>query len=170
MSSQTSPEEQRQHFQSLLEDLDTIMLITHSKDGQIRARPVAIADHDASGRLTFVTSYTSGKVDELLSDDRACVVSSKGRTWLSLSGSAHVATDAKDIDRIWKSAWSAWFKHGKEDPDVALIYFVPNVGEYWDQSGLSAVAVAWEQLRARRDGEVAHPEKHTDDTHAKVKL
>lgn len=156
-------------FRDVLEHFDNAMLVTRSSDGTLRGRPMAIARSEADGTLWFFTSVESGKVDEILSDPRCAAVMQGSLRYLSLSGQAELVRDRKRIDDLWQRPYEAWFKQGKDDPDLALIHFVAAEGEYWDSSGAKGLRYVFEVAKALARGDTVDASK-LETTNARVTL
>ena len=91
MSISTANDSQLEKFYNLLCGFDTAMLVTHSDDGELRARPMAIAKVDENCRTWFLTLEESGKVHEIEVDRRVNVTCQRERDlFLSLTGRGHL--------------------------------------------------------------------------------
>jgi general stress protein 26 len=123
----------------LLEEFAVAMLITRAEDGNLRGRPMALAQVEPGGTLWFATGRHGGKVDELEHDSHVCVSMQSKFQFVSLSGLAKIVDDRDKIAKLWKMEWKVWFPGGKEDPDVVLLRVDGHAGEYWDNSGLSGI-------------------------------
>jgi general stress protein 26 len=60
--------------------------------------------------------------------------------------------DRQALDTLWSRADDAYFPSGSGDPDVMLLTFTPERGEYWD-SPSNPVVVAIEFIRATVTGD-----------------
>ena len=80
-------------LQDLLKDFDAAMLVTRTTDGQLRSRPMMLAEVDANGGLWFVTGGDSGKIEELAHDHHVNVAMQSKWKFVSISGRAK-RTDA----------------------------------------------------------------------------
>lgn len=153
----------------LLTEFDAAMLVTHTPDGQLRSRPMALADVDADGTLWFLTQSHSGKVDEIISDPHVNVAMQSKLKFISISGAAAPVLDRQKLDSIWNEAWKVWFPGGKDDPSLVLLKVRGEKGEYWDNSGTSGIKYLIEAGKAYLTG--THPEVADDPKiHAKVTL
>lgn len=141
-------ETQQKTFREVMEHFDNAMLVTRATDGFLRARPMAIARSNSDGDLWFFTHIESGKVDEIISDPRCAAVMQGMTRYLSLSGRAELVRDRKKIEELWKPTYDAWFEKGKDDPDLALLHFVAEDGEYWDNSGTKGLRYMFEVAKA----------------------
>lgn len=129
------------------------MLITHATDGQLRARPMAIAQIEPSCRLWFLTDAQSAKVHEIVHDTHVHVVCQNDRScYLSLSGRANLESDRAKVRDLWKESYRPWFPGGRDDPNLLLISVDPHDGEFWDQSGFKQVRQMIEAGRAYLQG------------------
>lgn len=154
---------------SALRKLDIVMVTTTADNGTLHARPMAIADVDDNGVISFVTSKDSEKTHEILHDARALVSAQEKNLYVSLCGMLEVVDDPKRVRELWRSAWTAWFPKGMDDPSIVLIRLRPEIGEYWDQTGTKGLKYLFEAAKALLDG------KRVDDdddeqVHAKVTL
>ncbi|CAN5303735.1 pyridoxamine 5'-phosphate oxidase family protein [soil metagenome] len=160
----------KEHFDEILKDFDNAMLVTHDPEGELRARPMAMAESMSSGDLWFATDVTSGKVEEILADPRIAITLQGNGKYLSLTGRATVVHDRQKIRELWTPTWKAWFDD-ENDPKLGLINIRAREGEFWDFSGvkkkLTFLVDAVSSIM--KDGGASPP--HPDpDLSAKVKL
>jgi general stress protein 26 len=141
-----------ERLKELLEGFDEAMLVTHTADGGMRARPMAVADARGDGVLYFATSVDSPKVDELLKDPRVCVCLQDARRFVSLTAHARLIDDRALIASLWTEAWKVWFPEGKDDPALCLLEVEPEEAEYWDRSGTKGLRYLFEAARAYVSG------------------
>lgn len=153
-------------FLNLLRGFRTAMLTTKSLEGDLRSRPMAVAEVCDDATVFFATDVTSVKVDEAESFPHVNVSCQSRDTFLSLSGSASIVRDRGKIRELWQPTWNIWFPDGKEDLRLSLLRVDGERGEYWDMSGLKSVAYLWEAGKALLTGEV--PENAGD--HGKLRL
>lgn len=147
-----SERDKREHLISLFEDVETVMLVTRSMDGQLRGRPMGLAEVQPDGTIYFNTSMDSGKVPEIAANPEVAVVLQQKTRWASISGHAEVVKDAQLVDRLWRESWRVWFPEGKNDPHLCLIHLEPTSGEYWDSSGSKGITFVIEAARAYLGG------------------
>lgn len=161
-----TPEER---MQKLLEEFGVAMLVTRTPEGQLRGRPMVLAEAEPDGTLWFLTGGRSGKMEELEQDDHVVVTMQSKRKFLSISGTAAPDVDRERLARIWKPEFQAWFPGGQDDPDLVLLRMDGEDGEYWDNSGASGVKYLIEAGKALLTGSRPHV---ADDpkVHAKVHL
>ena len=133
----------------LLHGFSTAMLITHTSDGRLRARPMAIASLSDSCELWFITGRDSAKAHEIEQDTRVNVVCQEDHSaYVALEGRAELSENRARIAEVWRPAFRVWFPDGKDDPDVVLIRFVPERAEFWDNTGINKLAYLWESAKA----------------------
>lgn len=143
----------RERLYDVLEEFDTAMLVTRAADGELRARPMAIADKEENGDVWFVTQIDSPKVDEIQADPRVNVSLQADNRWLSITGTAAVVRDRAKIEELWKPDWKVWFPDGKDDPELSLIQVRATEGEYWDFAGGNQLTFLFEAAKAYLQGE-----------------
>ena len=132
----TSPDSK---LKELLDEFGVAMLTTRNADGQLRARPMAVAEVESGGTLWFLTDRQSGKVAELEQDGHVVVTMQSRSRFVSISGIATAVEDRARVARLWKLEWQVWFPGGKDDPNLVLLRVDGRSGEYWDNSGTSGV-------------------------------
>lgn len=133
--------ESTRHYFEVIENFDTAMLVTRPSDGSLHGRPLSIAGKDPDGTLWFVTSAQSPKVAEIEADPRALVTMQSSNRFVTLKGTAEVMKDRSKVEELWSAAQRIWFE-GKDDPDIALVRFVPSDAEYWDNAGAQGIRFA----------------------------
>lgn len=142
----------------LLKGFDNVMLVTHAADSRLDARPMHVARVDRSCDLWFLT-HADGKVRELQANPTAQVVAQdKQDSWLSLAGRVEVLNDRAVVDALWKEPYRAWFPDGKDDPNLRVLAFRAERGEFWDQQGTNKVEYALKVLKAYVSGEPPRPD------------
>lgn len=156
-------------LQELLDEFDVAMLATRTADGQLRARPMALAEVEPDGTLWFLTDRHSGKIEELEQDPHVVVTMQSRAKFVSLSGTAAPVEDRARVARLWELEWQAWFPGGKDDPNLVLLRVDGHEGEYWDNSGTSGLKYLVEAGKALLTG--TRPNVDGDPTvHGKVEL
>ena len=166
----TIPEsEKRERLQKLIHGFHTAMLVTRTKDGGLRSRPLAIADKRDDGALYFSTAIESTKVQELDGDPHVNVTMQDGHRFVSLSGMARIVNDRALVDQLWSEGWKIWFPQGKNDPSLRILIVEPTEAAYWDASGVQGLKYLFEMARAYVTG--TRPTSDDDEAHvARVKL
>lgn len=153
----------------LLKSFDSAMLVTRTPAGQLRSRPMALADVESDGTLWFMTQSQSGKVEEIAHDDQVNVAMQAPSKFVSLSGQAVAVDNRLKIEELWDEAWKIWFPKGKSDPSLTLLRVRGETGEYWDNSGTSGIKYLIEAGKAYLSG--TRPDVEGDPKiHGKVQL
>jgi len=153
-------------YLEIVENFDSAMLVTQ-RGSELRARPMAIARCSKRGRLSFLTSIESGKLDEI-TDEPFVNLSMQGDSqFMSISGTAVVSREREKVDELWSPTYRVWFPDGKDDPTVTVLEVVPTYAEYWDNSGVEGVKSLLEIGKAAIAGET--PE-FDDDVHEKIEF
>lgn len=156
-------------LKELLSGFETAMLVTRTPEGELRSRPMAIAEIERDGTLWFLTQNDSAKVDEIMDDRQVNVAMQSGLKFVSISGIATAVQDRRKLHKIWNEAWRHWFPDGKDDPSLLLLRVDGRSGEYWDNSGSSGIKYLIEAGKAYLAG--TRPDvKHDPDIHAKLDL
>lgn len=114
----------------MIDALDTAMLTTRRRDGHLVSRAMANQKHAPGADLWFVTTGSSGKLDDLTNDPHINLAYYKDRTreWISVAGIAKISRDRQVIRQLYAEDWKIWFpdqgdaRHGTaEDPRMVLI-------------------------------------------------
>ncbi|HEY0710543.1 MAG TPA: pyridoxamine 5'-phosphate oxidase family protein, partial [Polyangia bacterium] len=148
MAEKLTEAEKRKHLHELIEEFDSAMLVTRTPAGELRARPLAIAEAQEDGLLYFATSIDSGKVHEVESDAHVCVTLQDKRRFVSISGRARVVQDRALIDDLYEEEWKVWFPKGKGDPSLAVLVVDATAAEYWDNTGAKGLGYLFEAAAA----------------------
>lgn len=145
----TTPDDK---FRELLQEFGIAMLVTRTLAGQLRARPMAIAEVEPDGTVWLLTDRHSGKLNEIDQDHQINVTAQSSGKFLSLSGTATPMEDRQKIAALWKEPWKVWFPGGKDDPSLVLLKIRGSAGEYWDNSGTSGLKYLIEAGKAYLSG------------------
>jgi general stress protein 26 len=113
-----------------IDELDTAMLTTRRRDGHMVSRAMANQKHAPGADLWFVTTQSSGKLDDLANDPHVNLAYYKDgtREWVSVAGLAKISTNRDTIHQLYAADWKIWFpqegdpRHGTpDDPRMVLI-------------------------------------------------
>jgi general stress protein 26 len=149
---------ERDRLYEMLEGYDNVMLVTHGREGRLDARPMHVARLDDSGDLWFLTRVDD-KVSEVQANPNAQVVAQHEKdSWLSISGTVEVLDDRSRVEELWQEPYRAWFPDGKDDPNLRILAFRSEHGEYWDQRGTNKVEFALKVARAYVTGDPPRPD------------
>lgn len=121
-------------LKELAEDIRVCMFCT--KTGQIPfdTRPMGTQQVDENGNFWFFSAAASHKNHEIKENEQVQLIYSKAADshFLAVSGTATISRDKKKIDELWNKLAEAWFKEGKDDPNLTLICVKPDNAYYWD--------------------------------------
>ena len=167
MSTILSNSEKLERLKKLVSHFHTAMLVTHTADGVLRSRPMAIADSHGDqdhAMLYFSTGIESPKVEELEADPRVNVVMQDTLRYVSLSGTARLVEDRALVEKLWSESWRVWFPKGKDDPSLRILIVEPSEAAYWDMTGMEGLKYVFEAAKAYLTG--TRPDSDDDDEHA----
>jgi general stress protein 26 len=128
-------DQDRAQYEALVKGFGNAMLVTRSADGELRSRPMAVAEVDRNGDVWFVTNVDSGKISEIAGDPQVNVTMQSEGRFVSISGRAQIVRDRRRVRRMWREAWRTWFPHGADATDLVLVRIQTTGGEYWDYRG-----------------------------------
>ncbi len=148
-----------EQFHDILNDFSTAMLTTRDDDGLLVSRPMQVAKVAEDSEIYFVTSLTSGKIDQIKRHPKVCVSMQGSSKYLSLSGVCEILNDRSQLAELWNPAWDLWFPEGISDSSVVLLNVLPKQGEFWDVSGTNRLKFIFEAGRALIQGEGINAEK-----------
>jgi general stress protein 26 len=156
-------------IQDLMKDFGTAMLVSRAGNGQIRSRPMQIAEIEPDGTVWLMTERDSAKIHEIEAEHQVNLSLQSSTKYVSISGLAAPVDDRARIARLWNDAWKVWFPEGKDDPNLTLLRIRSETGEYWDNSGMSGLRYLVEAGKAFFSG--TKPDVAGDPRiHAKVDL
>lgn len=156
----------QERLDELIDSFDTAMLVTRSLQGELRARPMAIAGHGEEGILYFASRAEDEKLEEILQSPEVAVTMQGSDRYLSISGRARLDTDVLLTKKLWSPAMSLWFPEGAADANLTVIRVEPSYGEYWDRAGLRKLEFLWQTGKTLLGNETPDPDKLGQ--HAKV--
>lgn len=134
---QSVAKEDVDRLRDLVKGINVAMMVTIDPEGKLRSRPMATLEFADDGVVWFLTSGTSGKVEEMEKDHRVHLTyASPGLDrYVAISGIASLADDRSKIRSLWSPMFRAWWPKGADDPDLALVRVVVHEVEYWDAPG-----------------------------------
>jgi general stress protein 26 len=95
---------------------------------------MATQQTESDGDLWFFTQASAAKAEEIRANPHVNVsyASPRENRYVSVSGTATLVRDRKKMQELWDQLYQAWFPHGLEDPDLALLRIDVERAEYWD--------------------------------------
>ena len=117
-----------------IKDVRIAMLTTVELDGTLRSRPMVTQDTEFDGALWFFTQASAPKVEEVQQHQQVNLSYEKPSEdlFVSVSGTAQLVLDRKEIKKHWKPYYKTWFPNGEDDPDLALLKVTVTRAEYWN--------------------------------------
>ncbi len=91
------------------------------------------ANGDRSGPIYFFTSSATDLAEATRGRHRAFInfASKDHELFAAIDGELVVDDDKATIDRLWNRFVAAWFKGGREDPELLLLRFEPRDAQIW---------------------------------------
>jgi general stress protein 26 len=110
----------------------------------LRTRPMSVQKVDEAGNFWFLSANDSHKNAEIAADNRVQLLfqGSEHSDFLSIYGTATIATDKALIKELWEPLLKTWFTEGEDDPRITAIQVDTQQGYYWDNKHGDAVAFA----------------------------
>lgn len=101
------------------------------------------------GSIWFFTRRDAELVRHMVQGGRAMfnLVSKDRDLWACIGGTITEQHDAERIERYWSPMVSAWFPHGKDDPELTLLRLDAEDAEVW-VSNKGPIRMAFEVARA----------------------
>lgn len=129
-----SHEEGIKKAKALAEDINICMFCTESENLLVETRPMATQQVDAEGNFWFFSIAKSDKNFEIKAGSNVQLIYANvsDSHYLSVYGTASITKDRKKIDELWNKMAEAWFKGGKDDPNLTLVKVTPSDIYYWD--------------------------------------
>src|SRR6185436_12778667 len=106
---------------ALINKIDICIFATRGEEGQLHARPMSNNGQvEWDGRSWFFAPSDGRLIAELRADPSAVLAyrAEEGFTFVSVSGTATIETDAELKKRYWLSELERWFPEGPEDESV----------------------------------------------------
>jgi general stress protein 26 len=131
----------------MMDSHETFMMTT-IRGEQLRSRPMVGYSEKENNTVWFLADKNDAKDDEIEKHRQICISLHKNsHDYVSLSGQALIVDNLDKKKELWNIAAQAWFKKPIEDPDIILIAFTPEYGEYW-QSNRSGIGTFFEMAKA----------------------
>lgn len=72
-----------------------------------------------------------------------CLISDDHDYHACLHGKLETVMSKAHVDRFWSSIVEAWYDHGKDDPALTMLRYIPESAAIWASTG-SALKFGWE--------------------------
>ncbi|MGN6618804.1 MAG: pyridoxamine 5'-phosphate oxidase family protein [Ilyomonas sp.] len=121
-------------LQDLTEEIKVCMFCTYTKEQQMECAPMTTQKTDDTGNIWFISDKNSDRNRDLLQNKNVDLLyaHSGKESFVSVRGTAEIIYDKQVIEEMWSPLAKAWFKEGKDDPNVSIIKVTPAEGKYWD--------------------------------------
>jgi general stress protein 26 len=128
---------QREAIEKMKELVDhnaICLFTTNLHEIPLQTRPMSTQQVDEQGNFWFFSGEDSDKNFQIKDNDHVQLFfSNPGKSeFMTVHGYASISRDKKKIDEIWSPVVKAWFKEGKDDPELTLIKVTPEEAYYWD--------------------------------------
>ena len=139
-SIEISAKEAREKTEKLLEKVKAVFLATNgSHGGHPNVRAMMVAKNEGIVRIWFGTSLDSGKIIELVKDNKATIYGYSPRTMTEfrLWGNVAILDDAESRKHIWRDEFKVHFPGGVNDPNLRVLRFDASNGVFSTPDGKS---------------------------------
>lgn len=112
-----------------------ICMFCTKENGHLVSRPMDAQQVDDDGNLWFMSRLGSDKNIQIETNDHwvyLIFMDISKQHYLSITGDAEILVDKQKTEEIWDTFAKAWFKGGKDDPEITLIKVTPRESHYWD--------------------------------------
>lgn len=122
----------------LLKHFRSTMMITNAY-AQLHSRPMGIQGEASQfqGTLWFFTDRNCRKVEEIKSNGAVSLIfqSDSDSAYMHLFGDAEMDDDRDRMSQLYTPILKTWFPGGIDDPNMTLIRFEAERGDFWDSPG-----------------------------------
>ncbi len=142
-------------LKELAEDINICMFCTKTNSLPFETRPMGTQKVDENGTFWFFSAVDSDKNSEIKNDQDVQLLYAKvsDSHYLSVSGKATISKDKAKINELWNKMAEAWFKGGKDDPNLTVIRVEPTNAHYWDTVNgkmISLIKIAVSAISGKR--------------------
>lgn len=135
-----TPKDHLKHIAKAMKDIDFAMLNTHTKDGQIGARPMSNNRQvEYDGDSYYFTREDCLMVDDIKRDPKVGLSyqgaqSSNGAPgiFISIEGKAEIVRDKGEFKKHWVDELERWFKDGIDTDGMVMLHVHSTRAAYWD--------------------------------------
>ncbi len=128
--------EHKETVAKMVDGMRFCMMTYVAQSGNLHACPMTVQKREEDGTLWFLGSKSSDSVEALRHDDRVNLSFADGsQDFVSFNGRALLMENQEKISELWKEAYNAFYKGGREDPDIQLICFRLVGAQYWKGDG-----------------------------------
>ncbi len=139
---------------SMADAIQICMMTTRDGD-TLRARPMQAIVRKDEDAIWFFADVRDHKDEEVWAHPETCLAfqSESQKDYLSISGRTIMLNDRAKMEELFVPAAKAYFPDGTDDPNMRLLRFTPEQGEYWDSHSsriVTAVKMAAAMVRGDR--------------------
>ncbi|HEY7773257.1 MAG TPA: pyridoxamine 5'-phosphate oxidase family protein [Marinagarivorans sp.] len=120
-------------LRKLIKEEDIIMLVTKSKQGQLRSRPMEVSHVTDEGKFVFFT-HSNADLSTEITENNAVNISfcrEEQDDYVSVSGVAQINQNQSEIEALWQDRFTRWIPDGLDEPTLAMIVVTPLHAEHW---------------------------------------
>jgi general stress protein 26 len=120
-------------WKSLKSDMTMMLGLADVEEGHTQPMTAQLDDDRPNGPIWFFTAKNTDLVRAMGQQHRAVAqfVSKGHDLFASVHGQLILDNDRATLDRLWNRFVAAWFKGGKDDPQLQLIRLEPERGQIW---------------------------------------
>lgn len=120
-------------WKALRSDMTVMLGLSGVEEGHAQPMTAQLDGDKESGPIWFFTAKDTDLVRAMGQDHRAVAhfVSKDHDLFASLHGELVLDNDRATLDRLWNRFVAAWYKGGKDDPNLQLIRLDPERAQIW---------------------------------------
>lgn len=149
-------------LKSIIKSAKVAMLVTHSPENRLVARPMQLQEVEFDGDLWFLTRTDTDKYEEIKTNDDVNVIISE-KSYASISGKAEIVDDLNKKKEFWNKAYEVMFDMDYTDPRLILIKVKSETAEYWETGSMIKSAYNFMKKVVGKE-EPVEPGKSTNET------
>jgi general stress protein 26 len=131
-------------MKELVDHNSICLFTTNLNEIPLRTRPMSTQEVDDQGNFWFFSGEESDKNLAIKEDDRVQLFFSNPAKseFMTVQGTASILKDRNKTEDVWSPIVKAWFKEGKDDPNLTLIKVTPEDAYYWDTKNNKMISLA----------------------------
>ena len=131
---QAQQQEEIIKFKTIVDNIKTGVLFTHSNIDELKGRPMITMSIDSNCSLWFFGNEFSSSVHQIWRNNEVFVNYANPyiNTYAVVKGKAYLTRDINKINDLYISTLNEWFPCGVNDPGLLLIRVEPVKVEYWN--------------------------------------
>jgi general stress protein 26 len=151
-------------MKELAEKINICMFCTNVDSQPFETRPMGTQKVDDLGNFWFFSAADSHKNEEIKDKQHVHLIYADpgSSEYMNVCGQATVSRDRQKIEELWNDFAKAWFKGGKDDPNLTVVKVTPTKAYYWDTKygkaatmlAIAASAISGKTMDAGVEGEL----------------